>query len=66
MSGAHPMGGGAAGLQPPKLKFKKSRLCRHDDIKRFTRFTLQPKSATEIDIRILKNKMNILGCLRWN
>lgn len=26
----------------------KHRFCRHDDIKRFTRFALQPKSATEI------------------
>jgi hypothetical protein len=44
-------GGGAAGLHTPnphKLKFKKHRFCRHSDIKSFTWFTLQPKSATEI------------------
>jgi len=42
-------GGQAAQLQPPtKLKFKKHRLCRHEDMKRFTWFTLPPKSATEI------------------
>jgi hypothetical protein len=42
--------GGAAYQQPPppKTKFKKHRFCRHDDIKVFTWFTLQPKSATEI------------------
>jgi hypothetical protein len=47
--------GGAAGLQapppppnPPKPKFKKHRFCGYYDIKSFTWFTLQPKSATEI------------------
>jgi hypothetical protein len=49
----HPKGGGgrAARLQTPsphEPKFKKRRFCRHDDIKGFTCFTLQPKSSTEI------------------
>jgi hypothetical protein len=55
-------GGGAAGLQPnPKLNVKNHRFCRHDGVKRFTWFGLQPKSATESandwNIIILKNKM---------
>jgi hypothetical protein len=47
-----PTGGGAAGLQPaakrPKTEIKKHRFCRYYDIKSFTWFILQPKSATEI------------------
>jgi hypothetical protein len=47
-----PKGGGAAGLQhsptpPPKTGIK-NRFCRYYDIKTFTWFPLQPKSATEI------------------
>jgi hypothetical protein len=43
-----PKGGGvAAGLQAPKSELKK-KFRIHDDIKRFTWFILQPKSATEI------------------
>ena len=59
---------GAAGLQPnPKLNVKNHRFCRHDGVKRFTWFRLQPKSATESasdwNIIILKNKMKNLGVL---
>ena len=41
---------GRAATSPPThtLKFKKHRSCRHDDIKRFAWFTLQPKSETQI------------------
>jgi hypothetical protein len=55
-------------LRQIKIK-KKKRFCRHDDIKSFTSFILQPKSATEISddqyIRNLKNKIkkNILDVL---
>ena len=49
-SRAHPRVRRAARLQlpPPNSKFKKFKFRRHDDIKRFTWFILQPKSATEI------------------
>lgn len=40
-------GGGSAGLQP-QFQIKKKKFCRHDYIERFTSFTLQQKSATEI------------------
>jgi hypothetical protein len=44
----------SAGLQPPpptnpiQPKFKKHRICRYYDIKSFTWFPLQPKSAIEL------------------
>jgi len=31
----------------PQSKFKKQRFCRHNDIKRFTRINVQPKSTTQ-------------------
>ena len=49
--GAVPQGctlGGAATPLPTNWKLKKQRFCRHDDIKRFAWFTLQPKSGTQI------------------
>jgi hypothetical protein len=46
-------GGEAVGLQQPhplpsksKFKFKKFRICKNNGTKRFTWFTLQPKSST--------------------
>jgi hypothetical protein len=52
-SGAHPRRGGGgcrAATAPnlPKPKFKNHGVCRHGDIKSFTKFTHQPKSATEV------------------
>jgi hypothetical protein len=52
-SGAHPERG-TAELHPSKtpeteIKKKIHRFCRNDYIERFACFTLQPKSATEID-----------------
>jgi hypothetical protein len=48
----HPRGGGsraAVPTNPPsEVKFKEHKFCRRNDIKSFTRFTLQPKSTTEI------------------
>jgi len=31
-----------------RIKKKKHRFCRHDGIKDYTRFSLEPKSATEL------------------
>jgi hypothetical protein len=42
-------GGGVQAGPPPKVKYKKKRCSRYDDIKGFTSFTLQPKSGTEMD-----------------
>lgn len=41
--------GGLKAAAAPKPKFKKNThtFCRHDDIKRFTQFTLQLKSADD-------------------
>jgi hypothetical protein len=41
-----------------KSKFKKGRFCKQNDVKRFMRFTLQPKSADDQYFGILKNKIN--------
>lgn len=58
----YPRGGGCRAAvpttSPSEVTFKEHRFCRRNDIKSFRRFTLQPKSATEIGrghIAILKN-----------
>jgi hypothetical protein len=53
---AHPGGRGwrvAVPLKNPKPKFKKHGFCRYYDVKSFTWFTLQPKSATEVSWRLV-------------
>lgn len=48
-SGAHPSKrGDCQAATPSHPNFKKHIFCRRDDIRRFTRFTLHPKPATEI------------------
>jgi len=53
-------GRGTALLLPPlKIEIKKYRFCRHGDITRY--YIIQPKSATDWQIRILKNKTKNFG-----
>jgi hypothetical protein len=41
-------GGLQPSSHPPSIKIKKNRCYKNNDIKHFTRFALQPKSATGI------------------
>jgi hypothetical protein len=55
------VGGGWRSFSPTNSKFEIYEFCKHGDMKRFTRYTLSPKSALkstdEEYIRIFENKI---------
>ena len=64
-SGAHSRGGVPRCYFPlSRSKLKKYRFYRHDGIKRD--FIIQPKSATDWQIRILENRIKNFGYLKWS